>query len=105
VVIAGGSGTSVSPREWLAQFSALDYVIVGEDERRLAALAAQIEAVGALEHAIPGVFDRGLQHQDPRPDPGSPTLTGSDHDTAPLDELPPPDFDEYAELADAHNIV
>jgi ribosomal peptide maturation radical SAM protein 1 len=90
-IVLGGSTVSsrVGP-SLLAEYPEIDYLVQGEGERPLAALLDFLDGRAPLPER--GVLSRGA---------ASPAELW---EVAALDELPVPDYDEYAALADEHGI-
>jgi ribosomal peptide maturation radical SAM protein 1 len=94
VIILGGSTVSgrVGPSV-LAEWSFVDFIVQGEGERPLLALLDTL-VDGTGDRAVPGVIGQ-------RSGSGKPAeLT----EIASMDDLPYPDFDEYADVAAAHGL-
>ena len=95
-IVLGGSSVShrVGP-SLLSEYPFVDYIVQGEGERPLAALVAGLAQGDLPMSPIPGVLGRGW-----RPDGAR---SGSS-EVEQLDELPDPDYDEYAGLAAEYQV-
>jgi ribosomal peptide maturation radical SAM protein 1 len=90
-VVFGGS--TVSARvgvSVLEEYASVDHVVQGEGERPLSALLRAIEA-GEVPGVAPGLLSRV--------DGRAPTAPAELCEVERLDDLPVPDYDEYAEMA------
>lgn len=96
-VVLGGSTVSsrVGP-SILAEYPFVDYIVQGEGERPLAHLINALRSGCEPPSASSGVLSRS---EAPLPKSGANLL-----EVRSMDELPVPDFDEYAERADHHGI-
>ena len=95
-VVLGGSTISgrVGPSV-MREYAWIDFIVQGEGERPLLALLDALAEQRAAETPIPGVLRRLSSTEDgfKRAEP------------APLENLALPDYDEYAALAEKHNVV
>ena len=96
VIVLGGSSVShrVGP-SLLSEYPFVDYIVQGEGERPLAALVAALARGDVPVAPIPGVLGRGWRPDGARTPPS---------EVEQLDELPDPDYDEYAGLAAAYKV-
>jgi ribosomal peptide maturation radical SAM protein 1 len=96
-VILGGSTVSarVGP-SLLAEYPFVDYIVQGEGEGPLVALLDVLVAQPAVNLNIEGVLAQ--------PRNGAPCVESTISELRNLDELPFPDYDEYADLAEEYGI-
>ncbi len=97
MVLGGAAVLGTLGLSMLKSFSFVDYVIQGEGEKPLAVLLRTLAEGRNIEPTIPGIITRATGRQ--------PSLLGHRWEASDLNELPIPDYDEYAQKTDQYSII
>jgi ribosomal peptide maturation radical SAM protein 1 len=96
IILGGAAVEGAKGRVVLEEFDCVDYVIDGEGEVPFERLLTALEKGRSVGPGLPGIIGRDA--------PGSPS-TPDRWEVPGLDELPFPDYDEYAQKADDLSII